>query len=463
MMLENARIFVVTRDPAGAGAFVAALEAEGARATLARHPEESFAALADAPDADGVLVVAGDDPGAYAALFAQARAIGRTGDVPIIVAVEPSAAVDAVAITSAVAVAGPPIAAVWALDAAIAPRRELAAAVARERALAARLERVEQRLAALDASAHEISHDGRALLGVVVGYAANLRDGLAGPVDERQRAHLSRVKEAADDVAALLARHAHASSAEPERQASEPAPPPAAAKRAARRSRVAVADLVRSVVGLLDDTIREHEQTVAVDLDESLVVWGDELALRQCLVNLVSNASKYTPRGGTIAVTAGFLPGEGRGAAARRRARVVIADSGPGIPPAESVRVFERGVRLERDATSHPGSGVGLSVVHRIVGAHGGRVSVADGPLGGAAFTIDLPVDARGRERRGIVLSADLAAIERLLAIVDEGAEGVEARAIGDADAVAILVEGADAKREIDALVARFAKLSEVS
>ena len=73
----------------------------------------------------------------------------------------------------------------------------------------------------------------------------------------------------------------------------------------------------------------------------------------------------------------------------------MVADDGPGIPPAERERVLERFVRLDdaraRDAG---GSGLGLAIVAAIVAAHGGRVQVGAGPAGGAAVEVTLPARA---------------------------------------------------------------------
>jgi signal transduction histidine kinase len=67
---------------------------------------------------------------------------------------------------------------------------------------------------------------------------------------------------------------------------------------------------------------------------------------------------------------------------------VSVSNDGEGIPPEEQARIFEPGVRLDRE---RPGSGLGLTVVRAVVGAHGGEVSVDSEPGAGATFTIALP------------------------------------------------------------------------
>jgi len=101
------------------------------------------------------------------------------------------------------------------------------------------------------------------------------------------------------------------------------------------------------------------------------IVAGDAEALRTLLRNLVDNAVRYTPPGGRVDLTVENAP-EGP--------RVTVTDDGPGIPPQERTRVFDRFYR--RAGTEPPGSGLGLAIVKAIADAHGATVSLADGPSG---------------------------------------------------------------------------------
>jgi two-component system sensor histidine kinase BaeS len=103
--------------------------------------------------------------------------------------------------------------------------------------------------------------------------------------------------------------------------------------------------------------------------------------LGQALGNVVSNAIKYTPRGGSVSVRACAVDGE---------ARIVVEDSGPGIPPEERDQVFAPFYRGQTGARFPQGMGLGLSIARDLVAAHGGSLRV-DGERG-AAFTISLPV-----------------------------------------------------------------------
>lgn len=101
----------------------------------------------------------------------------------------------------------------------------------------------------------------------------------------------------------------------------------------------------------------------------------------QIIKNVLLNAVRYTPRGGVIAVDCHREPGV---------LAVAVSDRGPGVRPEERATIFEPGIRGSA-ASGLPGSGLGLTVVKRLVGAHGGSVIVDRGELGGARFSVRLP------------------------------------------------------------------------
>ena len=102
---------------------------------------------------------------------------------------------------------------------------------------------------------------------------------------------------------------------------------------------------------------------------------GDRFALTTLLQNLLANASRYTPAGGHIRVQIAPLPDGG--------ARLEVSDSGPGLPPAERERVFDRFYRLVGTRHLDPaGSGLGLSIVRLVADLHGARVEFDDSPFG---------------------------------------------------------------------------------
>jgi len=111
---------------------------------------------------------------------------------------------------------------------------------------------------------------------------------------------------------------------------------------------------------------------------------ADRERLMQVAYNLVDNAVRHTPAGGTVTL----------GAEERRNGVCVwVQDTGPGIPPEERERIFDRFYRMDGSRSrASGGAGLGLAIVKALVEAHGGRVSVADRPGGGATFEVMLPV-----------------------------------------------------------------------
>ncbi len=125
------------------------------------------------------------------------------------------------------------------------------------------------------------------------------------------------------------------------------------------------------------------------EIDQALVL-GDRDRLKQLFLNLVSNALKFTPEGGRV--TLGL-------ARVNDWARLTIADTGSGIPPADLPRIFERFYRADKARSrALGGAGLGLSIAQRIAHMHGGRIEVAsDGVAGhGTTFSVWLPLAPTG-------------------------------------------------------------------
>ncbi|TMD49592.1 MAG: HAMP domain-containing histidine kinase [Chloroflexi bacterium] len=114
-------------------------------------------------------------------------------------------------------------------------------------------------------------------------------------------------------------------------------------------------------------------------------VYGNADAIKQLLWILIDNAFKHTHDGGRIQL---------RLENGQRAARLVVADDGPGIPQEDLERVFERFYQSDA-ARSGEGTGLGLAIARWIAKEHGGQVTAANNPRGGAAFTVELPVEAK--------------------------------------------------------------------
>jgi two-component system, OmpR family, phosphate regulon sensor histidine kinase PhoR len=120
-------------------------------------------------------------------------------------------------------------------------------------------------------------------------------------------------------------------------------------------------------------------QTITVDVPEDLWVLGDDLQLRRAVKNILHNAVKFSPEDGKIQVTATVSGGE---------VIIAVSDEGPGIPPEDLSRVFERFFQVDR--ARRDGTGLGLAIVRHIVLAHGGRVWAESVEGEGATFFIAL-------------------------------------------------------------------------
>jgi heavy metal sensor kinase len=145
---------------------------------------------------------------------------------------------------------------------------------------------------------------------------------------------------------------------------------------------VDLADVAGEVVERLRGFAATHGVTIEADL-AAAPARGDAARLGQAIANLVDNAVTHGPADATITVSTG---------AAGAEAFVRVLDEGPGIPPEDRERVFDRFQRLDASRTrATGGSGIGLSIVRVVAGAHGGRAWTEPGPHGGSLFVLALP------------------------------------------------------------------------
>ncbi len=166
-------------------------------------------------------------------------------------------------------------------------------------------------------------------------------------------------------------------------------------------------------------TARRHQLTVSV-AEEPVWVHGDGIRLAQVLANLLNNAAKYTDEGGQIWLT---LVREGEEAVVR------VRDTGVGIPPDMLASIFDLFTQVDRSLDrSQGGLGIGLTLVHRLIEMHGGRVAaVSAGPNQGSEFVVRLPVLSRQPAARASTNGApESAAAARRILIVDDNVDGAE-------------------------------------
>lgn len=139
---------------------------------------------------------------------------------------------------------------------------------------------------------------------------------------------------------------------------------------------------IRAALDLAQPTLDRAGLVVVADLPDRLPARAQADHLSQVLANLISNAARYTPRGGTVTVRAERRPGD---------MLVSIVNTGDGIPPGELERVFERFYRVEKSRDrARGGAGIGLAIVKQLVEAGGGRVG-AESHDGQTRFWFSLP------------------------------------------------------------------------
>jgi signal transduction histidine kinase len=161
------------------------------------------------------------------------------------------------------------------------------------------------------------------------------------------------------------------------------------------------------VEGLLDQA-RELAEAKAIRFSSvpqpsAGIITGDRRRLCQALMNLLRNAVQFTPEGGAVRLS---CDGDAAGA------RIVVADSGPGIAALDQTRIFDRFQRSGADgmgAAAAGGVGLGLPLARQFVEAHGGTISLKSAPGEGSEFTIFLP---RTAEQRGAYMAARGAAAQ---------------------------------------------------
>jgi signal transduction histidine kinase len=140
-----------------------------------------------------------------------------------------------------------------------------------------------------------------------------------------------------------------------------------------------LAGLAGEAVVMLEASAEDRQVTIRFEPSEPLRASGEERAVIQILVNLLGNAVRHSPPGGTVQLDFARTPGT---------ASVTVSDEGTGIDPADQQRIFER---FERADSKSGGAGLGLAISRRLARSMGGDVSLESAPGAGARFTLTLP------------------------------------------------------------------------
>jgi signal transduction histidine kinase len=158
------------------------------------------------------------------------------------------------------------------------------------------------------------------------------------------------------------------------------------------RQTTALAPLMDGIVATFAPLAQERGVNVVAEARDPVSAYVDAGALRQIVLNLLDNATKFGPRGQTVRLTV---------EQADDRARIAVEDQGPGIAIEDRERIWSPYVRLRRErSAANEGSGIGLAVVRELTQLHGGSAVVQDAAGGGARFVIELPMAAPATDGR---------------------------------------------------------------
>ncbi len=214
-----------------------------------------------------------------------------------------------------------------------------------------------------------ISHELKTPVALIKGYAGTLRREDANWNPGVVQQSLAVIEEEADRLAVLIENLLAASKLQAEGMR-------------LKLEEVSLADLARRTVSRFQTQTDKHEFVLDFP-DDFPVVSGDEERLRQVLDNLVSNAIKYSPDGGTIRIGGTYTPEE---------VRVTVQDQGVGLPQDEWERIFERFYRVDDALTRKTkGTGLGLYLARAVIESHGGKIGVHSTPGHGSTFYFTLP------------------------------------------------------------------------
>jgi signal transduction histidine kinase/ActR/RegA family two-component response regulator len=221
-----------------------------------------------------------------------------------------------------------------------------------------------------------MSHELRTPLTAILGYSSVIAEGIFGPVNTEQEDALKAIARAADHLKELINDVLDASKVEAGKDDPEP-------------SEVEIYDLLQQVGKLMMQSamgkgVKLRPLSIPDSEKENPVrAWIDARHIRQVLINLMSNAIKYTPEGGDVSVNIEPL-GD--------KIKISVVDTGVGISPADLEKLFERFTRSEHSySQAQVGTGIGLDLTKRLVELNGGKIGVESTPGQGSSFWILIP------------------------------------------------------------------------
>jgi signal transduction histidine kinase len=218
-----------------------------------------------------------------------------------------------------------------------------------------------------------MSHELRTPLNAIIGFSEVLTERMFGELNAKQAEYVGDILDSGRHLLSLINDILDLSKIEAGRMELEP-------------SEFYLPGAIENALTLVRERAGRRAIAVAHDIDARLgPVRADERKVKQVLLNLLSNALKFTPEGGRIDVRAGLRDGV---------AEIAVADTGVGIAPEDQAAVFEEFRQVGTAAKKVEGTGLGLAIARKFVELHGGRIWVDSRPGAGATFTFTLPVQS---------------------------------------------------------------------
>jgi signal transduction histidine kinase len=216
-----------------------------------------------------------------------------------------------------------------------------------------------------------MSHELRTPLNAIIGFSEVLAEKMFGEVNAKQAEYLQDILESGRHLLSLINDILDLSKIEAGHMELEPA-------------EYDLSSVIENALILIRERASRRGIGLGSTIDERIgVILGDERKVKQVLLNLLSNALKFTPEGGRIAVGAGLRDG---------MIEVSVTDTGIGIAPADQEAVFEEFRQVGSAEKRSEGTGLGLALSRKFVELHRGRIGVRSEMGRGSTFTFTLPV-----------------------------------------------------------------------
>ncbi len=263
-----------------------------------------------------------------------------------------------------------------------------------------------------------MSHELRTPLNAVIGFSEVLLERMFGELNERQEEYLQDILNSGKHLLELLNEILDLSKVEAGRMELE-------------LSVFSVRGVIEHAIALVRERAALHGVTLTFEIDPTLdLIESDELRFKQVVLNLVSNAVKFTPDGGHVDV---------RATSTERRLTVTVTDDGIGIPPEDTERIFEAFHQGRRGASREEGTGLGLTLCRRIAALLGGELTLQTEVGVGSTFGFTIPIRGANGEATPdnrddsepvvVVIDDDRASLELMGAYLDgQGVRVVRAR-----------------------------------